>query len=312
MASELVSDSDSESINMKNVEKNNTSNDTKSPSAITNTSPYYLGSSDNPGTPLVAVTLKGENYRNWARSMKTALRAKTKLGFIDGSIKKLARTNPDFYSWEKADSMVMAWITNAVDPVLHGSISHASTARDIWEDLEERFAQTNAPRIHQLWRMLCLMEHEPNMTVTEYYTKFKSLLDELGELQPLPECTCGASKEIMQREGDQQVHLFLGGLNNERFEHVKAAVLNTEPLPSLRRVFNHVLREEARIMGEQERMAATKVESGGSAFHASNQNRQRKRDGQKPKCDHCGKTGHIKAKCFEIIGYPENWDTRRT
>jgi hypothetical protein len=89
------------------------------------------------------------------------------------------------------------------------------------------------------------MEHEPNMTVTEYYTKFKSLLDELGELQPLPECTCGASKEIMQREGDQQVHLFLGGLNNERFEHVKAAVLNTEPLPSLRRVFNHVLREEA-------------------------------------------------------------------
>jgi hypothetical protein len=102
----------------------------------------------------VAVTLKGENYRNWARSMKTALRAKTKLGFIDGSIKKPARTNPDFYSWEKADSMVMAWITNTVDPVLHGSISHASTARDIWEDLEERFAQTNAPRIHQLWRML--------------------------------------------------------------------------------------------------------------------------------------------------------------
>ena len=150
MASERVSDSDSESINMENVEKNNTSNNTKSPSAITNTSPYYLGSSDNPGTPLVAVTLKGENYRNWARSMKTALRAKTKLGFIDGSIKKPARTNPDFYSWEKADSMVMAWITNAVDPVLHGSISHASTARDIWEDLEEHFAQTNAPRIHQL------------------------------------------------------------------------------------------------------------------------------------------------------------------
>lgn len=263
----MVSEHDSDSDNKSdNEEKSDTSSKSKSSPAITNTSPYYLGSSDNPGTPLVAATLKGENYRNWARSMRTALRAKSKLGFIDGTIRKPAKNNPDFYNWEKADSMVMAWIINAVDPALHGSISHASTARDIWEDLEERFAQTNAPRIHQLWRMLCLMEHEPDMTVTEYYTQFKSLLDELGELQPLPECTCGASKAILQREGDQQVHLFLGSLTNERFEHAKASVLNTEPLPSLRRVFNHVLREEARMMGDKDRMATTKGESGGSAF----------------------------------------------
>ncbi|GAU44486.1 hypothetical protein TSUD_12970 [Trifolium subterraneum] len=302
-----------ESESETEVEKNNTSasNKTKTSSAITNTSSYYLSPSDNPGTPLVAATLKGENRRNWARSMRTALRAKNKLGFIDATIKKPARTDPDFYNWERADSMVMAWIINAVDPVLHGSISHASTARDIWEDLEERFAQTNAPRIHQLWRMLCLMEHEPDMAVTEYYTKFKSLLDELGELQPLPECTCGASKEILKREESQHVHLFLGSLNNERFEHVKATVLNSEPLPPLRRVFNHILREEARITSERDKMVAVKGESGGSAFYAPNQNRLR-RDGQKSKCDHCGKVGHIKAGCFEIIGYPENWGTRRT
>ncbi|XP_050909239.1 uncharacterized protein LOC127123015 [Lathyrus oleraceus] len=198
MASEH--DSDLENKNEKKVERNNASNETKTPFAITNTSPYYLSPSDNPGTPLVVAMLKGENYRNWACSMRTTLRAKNKLGFIDAAIKKPARTNLDFYNWVRADSMVMAWIINVVDPVLHGSISHASTARDRWEDLEKRFAQTNAPRIHQLWRMLCLMEHEPNMTVTEYYTKFKSLLDELGELQPLPECTCGASKEILKRE----------------------------------------------------------------------------------------------------------------
>lgn len=78
-----------------------------------------------------------------------------------------------------------------------------------------------------------MMEHESHMTVTKYYTIFKSLLVELGELQPLSECTCGTSKEILQREGDQQVYLFLGSLNNERFEHVKVTVLNIEPLPSL-------------------------------------------------------------------------------
>ncbi|KAI5436826.1 hypothetical protein KIW84_023085 [Lathyrus oleraceus] len=88
-------------------------------------------------------------------------------------------------------------------------------------------------------------------------------------------------------------------------------MLNTEPLPSLRRVFNHVIREEARITSERDKMVAVKGESGGSAFYALNQNRLR-RDGQKPKCDLCGKVGHTKVGCFEITGYPENWGTRRT
>ncbi|PNX90903.1 hypothetical protein L195_g047031, partial [Trifolium pratense] len=194
MASEQIDPGKSKS------EKTHTSDEEKSPVALTPTSPYYLSSSDNPGTPLVSVTLKGENHRTWARSMKTALRAKVKLGFIDGTITKPGKKTADYLNWEKADSMVMAWIINATDPKLHGSISHATTARDLWLDLEERFAQTNAPRIHQLWRNLCLMQKDDELSVTEFYTQFKDILDELSELQPLPECTCGASKELMQRE----------------------------------------------------------------------------------------------------------------
>nr|KYP42514.1 hypothetical protein KK1_036097 [Cajanus cajan] len=137
--------------------------------------------------------------------------------------------------------MVVAWIINSTDPVLHGSISHAMTAKDIWLDLIEHYAQANAPRIHQLWRNLCLMQQETNVSVTKYYTKFKSIIDELRELQPLPECTCGAAKNLAQREEKHRVHLFLGGLDNDRFAHAKGIILNTDPLPSLRRVFNHVL-----------------------------------------------------------------------
>lgn len=32
----------------------------------------------------------------------------------------------------------------------------------------------------------------------------------------------------------------------------------------------------------------------------------------KVKCDHCGKNGHVKEKCFEIVDYPAYWETRRT
>lgn len=72
------------------------------------------------------------------------------------------------------------------------------------------------------------------MIPTEYYTKFKSLIDELGELQSLLKYTCGASKEIPKREESQHMHFFLGSLNNERYEHVKETMLNTEPLKEIR------------------------------------------------------------------------------
>jgi hypothetical protein len=40
--------------------------------------------------------------------MKMALRAKVKLGFIDGTIKKLGAQSTDYFNWERADSMVTA------------------------------------------------------------------------------------------------------------------------------------------------------------------------------------------------------------
>nr|KYP36219.1 hypothetical protein KK1_042674 [Cajanus cajan] len=80
---------------------------TKSEKDHTSNPAFYLSSSDHPGTPLIASVLKGPNYRTWARAMKTALRAKMKLGFIDGTIKKPTIGSKDFPNWEKTDSMVV-------------------------------------------------------------------------------------------------------------------------------------------------------------------------------------------------------------
>lgn len=83
---------------------------------------------------------------------------------------------------------------------LHNNISHDSTTRDVWVDLEECFDQPNAPKFHQLWRNLCLMQQQPETSVTNYYTQFKSLVDELSELQTPLECSCGVAKMLTQRE----------------------------------------------------------------------------------------------------------------
>lgn len=78
MASEHDSDYDHESE--KKVEESDASIK-KMYSTIINTSPYYLSPSDNPGTPFMVAMLKGNNYRNWACSMRTTLHKKKQVRF---------------------------------------------------------------------------------------------------------------------------------------------------------------------------------------------------------------------------------------
>lgn len=62
-------------------------------------SPYDITTLDNPGLLITQVQLKGENYDEWARSLRTALRTRKKLGFIDGMIKKPADDSTDLEDW---------------------------------------------------------------------------------------------------------------------------------------------------------------------------------------------------------------------
>jgi len=51
-------------------------------------SPYDITSLDNPGLLITQVQLKGADYDEWDHSFRTALRARKKFGFVDGTIKQ--------------------------------------------------------------------------------------------------------------------------------------------------------------------------------------------------------------------------------
>lgn len=74
------------------------------------TSPYTLFSSDNPGALITSVKLKGDNYNEWSLEMLNALRAKKKIGFIDGSLVKPEESGKDLEAWLSVNSMIVGWI----------------------------------------------------------------------------------------------------------------------------------------------------------------------------------------------------------
>ncbi|KAL6311626.1 hypothetical protein AAG906_027478 [Vitis piasezkii] len=126
--------------------------------------PYFTHHSDHPGLVLISKSLNGDNYSAWKRAMILALNSKNKLGFVNGSIKAPSKeTDPEGYgTWSRCNDMVHSWIVNTLNLEIADSVIYYSTAHEVWEDLRERFSQSNAPRIfeiHAICEQILLMNH---------------------------------------------------------------------------------------------------------------------------------------------------------
>ncbi|XP_061357113.1 uncharacterized protein LOC133301495 [Gastrolobium bilobum] len=118
-----------------------------SPLIEDSSSPYFLSNSDHPGLVLVTHTLTGQNFNSWSRAMLLALTTKNKSIFVNGS---LIRPSPDqllFNAWNRYNSMVISWFLNSVSKDITDSLMYFDNAYDTWNDLRNRFHQSNSPRI---------------------------------------------------------------------------------------------------------------------------------------------------------------------
>lgn len=104
-------------------------------SAISVSSPFYIGSSDNPNSILVSTVFNGIGFQSWKRSMILSLSAKNKLGFVDGSITPPAINSPAYSNWHRANSMVISWILNSLNKTIADSVLFLPTASEIWNEL---------------------------------------------------------------------------------------------------------------------------------------------------------------------------------
>ncbi|XP_061345605.1 uncharacterized protein LOC133291366 [Gastrolobium bilobum] len=177
-------------------------------------SPCFLQSGDHLGLVLVTHTLSGSNFHSWIRAMTLALTAKNKLAFVDGSLFRPPSTDLLFQL-------------------------------GIDSDLKTRYSQANGPRIFQLNQQISSL-CQGSLDITSYYTKLKSLYDELHDYLPLPRCTCDTLHEMTFRNDQDHVLQFLIGLYDS-FYVARAQILLLDPLPSLAKVFSMILQEERRV-----------------------------------------------------------------
>ena len=74
--------------------------------------------------------------------MRMALKAKNKLGFIDGTLTRPEAKEGEEFSerdaWDMTNSMLCSWLLNVIDLKLRTSIAYLDTAKVMWDNLNKR------------------------------------------------------------------------------------------------------------------------------------------------------------------------------
>ncbi|GJR46947.1 uncharacterized mitochondrial protein-like protein [Tanacetum coccineum] len=112
------------------------------------------------------------NYLDWVQEMENFLFAKNKMGFINGTIKRPEAGDAKQMAWMRCDAMIKGWLTTAMEKEIRGSVKYATSASEIWKDLQEWFRKESASRAYEL-----------KQASRNWYQKFMSALLQLNYKQ---------------------------------------------------------------------------------------------------------------------------------
>lgn len=235
-----------------------------------------------------------------------ALSGKNKVGFVDGTIKKPVGNL--LTTWKCNNDIVTSWIINSVSKEIAASIVYTGSAKEIWDELKERFQQSNAPWIFQLLKDL-VTTVQGYLSIESYYTKLKTIWQELLEYRPSIDCKCTGLRSLLEHLRSEYVMIFLMGLNDS-YTNVRAQILLMDPVPSINKVFSLLIQEERqRMIGNN---YASSLDSSSLAIVVADTSEKSythhfRRKDNRSYCTHYGLRGDVIDRCYKLHGYPPGY-----
>ncbi|KAK9749708.1 hypothetical protein RND81_02G145100 [Saponaria officinalis] len=289
--------------------------------AVVHTAPSYeyyddplsLSSSDQPNLQLLGHCFNGTNFITWKRDAYIALMAKNKEGFVDGTCKKPEKSDKKYHQWIRCD-LVMRWLLNSIEGGIKDTLMYVNSSKELWNELIERYGQTNSLEIYQLKKNLHNITQD-NLPLIEYYSKLKHAWESIDSLDPIPTCSCGLLdactcallKRVLERDSNNKLIQLLMGLKSV-YEGVKTTILSMEPLPPI----NKALALLQKIERQKQIADAVDVLAEANAYAVGKQFDDYKHEAKKAKldisetdrrfkkCSHCHNSGHTKEECYKL------------
>ncbi|KAB5544982.1 hypothetical protein DKX38_013094 [Salix brachista] len=193
-------------------------------------------------------------------------------------------------------------------------VLYVETPSEIWLDLQERFSQGNFSHHYQVQRSIVELQQNQDSIFT-YYTKIKTLWDELKMSSPLIQCTCGGMKQLTNNEEKLRLSQFLMGLDDS-YSAIRGQIMLMQPLPTVKKAYALLCEEEKQRglvehKGNEQIHAMNVKRTGagsGSQRHDLSRNWIPANPNSQPRkrlhCTYCEGTTHTVDKCFYLNGFP--------
>ncbi|PNX61751.1 always early 2-like protein [Trifolium pratense] len=95
--------------------------------------------------------MNGNNYNQWAQTVRLVLDGKGKLGFLTGAIAEPAQGDPLHKQWKSENSMIIAWLVSTMETGIGKPYMFLPSAKDVWEAVKETYSDIqNASQIFGL------------------------------------------------------------------------------------------------------------------------------------------------------------------
>ncbi|CAL1414244.1 unnamed protein product [Linum trigynum] len=149
--------------------------------------------SDSPNSQFVGELLNDVNYSEWVVDITDSLIAKNKLCFVDGTLPP-PQGSAETEALRQCNTMVKGWLKSYMTKEVRGNVRFATTAREIWVDLQSHFGHDSAPRIYELKSTIISLQQEKSSVHgkgnrTGHHTGFLSGMVFCGTTVVQPFCT---------------------------------------------------------------------------------------------------------------------------
>ncbi|XP_075085043.1 uncharacterized protein LOC142168280 [Nicotiana tabacum] len=293
------------------------SSESFAPFSLDPSHPFYVHPSDSPGTHLVSPPFDGTGFVAWRKSMLVSLSAKNKLGLINGRHGKPSVDSSCYPFWERYNDMVIAWITNSLSREIATSELGYDTVREIWLDINEIFRQSSGSKFIQIQRKIGAIS-QGTSDIASYFTRLRSLWDEMSTAYVGPVCSCGALPKFIE---ELKLFWFLAGLN-ESYSTIKSNILMMTPLPTVRRAYSMLQLDEKQresshtpgFSNESVSFSASSTPSGNQKTFNQRVQFESRKSGQGVVISYkyCKKPWHTIEKCYKLHGFPLDFKFTRS
>ena len=280
---------------------------------------------------LTTVRLDNNNYLCWQKQVLSAVRGHKLQRFLFGSPEspkkflckedeELDNVNPEFLDWEQQDQLLISWLLSTMSDGVLARVINCETSEQVWSTLNVYFASQVRAKVSQYQTMLKTTSKD-SMSMNEFLLKIRGIVDLLGLV--------GHNVTVKEH-----IEALFDGLPDEYENFIMNFDLRNKE-PTIAEVESLLLNQEARFekkasklsaqsltqlnanlagvtMSEQKRFSSSHTTGRGN--HSSSPSsrggftpgpgRGRGRShgrgnwSNKPRCQLCGKLGHVVLQCY--------------